>query len=89
MPGMDGAELLRIIKEKYPETIRLILSGYADEQEILYTMQSNLAKNYLFKPWDNDELMRVVRQCMGAAEKNQFQGRLVYGNQNEQPADRG
>lgn len=60
MPGMNGIELLKIIKEKYPKTVRLILSGYSDENEVLFTLQSNLAKAYMFKPWNNDELLRVI-----------------------------
>ena len=62
MPGMDGVELLKRIKLMYPDTIRLILSGYTDENEIISILQNNLAKTYLFKPWDNDELIRVINQ---------------------------
>jgi HD-like signal output (HDOD) protein len=60
MPNMDGIELLNIVKQKYPETIRLILSGYADEEEIMNTLKNNIAKAYMFKPWDNNELLRIV-----------------------------
>lgn len=62
MPGMDGVELLKIIKQKYPKTVRLILSGYADGSEIMYTLQNNLAKAYMFKPWKNNELISVIEQ---------------------------
>ena len=44
MPGMDGYALLREVKRLYPETIRLILSGYADERVIFNALQNNLAK---------------------------------------------
>src|ERR1043165_7282510 len=35
MPGMNGAELLKEVKNRYPKTVRLILSGYADKDLIL------------------------------------------------------
>lgn len=65
MPGMDGIELLQRIKKEYPDTIRMILSGFADEQEVMLTLQNNLAKAYMRKPWNNDELVRVIEQNLG------------------------
>ena len=62
MPGMDGLELLQIVRQEYPETVRIVLSGYTDDNEVMQTLQSNLAKAYLFKPWDNEELISVVEQ---------------------------
>ena len=62
MPNMDGIELLSTVKQNYPETIRFILSGYADDTEIVSTLKNNIAKAYIFKPWDNSELIRVVTQ---------------------------
>lgn len=62
MPGMDGIELLKIIRQKYPNTVRIILSGYTDGSEIVHTLKCNLARAYIFKPWDNDELVRVIKQ---------------------------
>lgn len=62
MPGTDGVEFLKRVKLKHPKTVRLILSGYADGSEIMYILQNNLAKAYMFKPWDNSELIRVIEQ---------------------------
>ncbi|PTB85516.1 response regulator, partial [Pseudidiomarina aestuarii] len=44
MPEMDGAELLRSVARKYPDTARILLSGYADEQAI----QTGLAATHHF-----------------------------------------
>lgn len=62
MPNMDGVELLTLVKERYPDTMRLILSGYADEDEIMATIRDNVAKAYMFKPWDNNELVHTITQ---------------------------
>lgn len=62
MPGMGGYELLQTVKALYPETLRLILSGYADENQIFNAIQNNLAKLYMFKPWDNEKFVDMINQ---------------------------
>lgn len=62
MPGMDGYELLKEVKEKYPSTIRVILSGYAKSSLIVKIQRESLAKRYLYKPWKNTELIRTIGQ---------------------------
>jgi|Wag4MinimDraft_11_1082651.scaffolds.fasta_scaffold00175_4 response regulator RpfG family c-di-GMP phosphodiesterase len=68
MPTMDGYELLKRVKQKYPSTIRLILSGYAEEKLFNDALQNNLAKLYMFKPWDNENFIRTIEQVIGARE---------------------
>ncbi len=60
MPILDGYELLSVIKEKYPKIIRIILSGYAEEKPMFRALLHNVAKLYVFKPWNNDELLKNV-----------------------------
>lgn len=60
MPIMDGYELLRIIKEKYPLTLRVALSGYTDNVKIYKALEDNIVKLYLFKPWNNEELKQII-----------------------------
>ncbi|URZ18176.1 response regulator [Clostridium felsineum] len=60
MPGMGGYELLKVIKVKYPLTIRIILSGYTDEKVVFKSIYNNLAKLYLSKPWKNDEFKKMI-----------------------------
>jgi len=62
MPFMDGYELLSKIKEKYPKVIRSILSGYAEEKTIFKAILHNIAKIYIYKPWNNDQLLRCIEQ---------------------------
>lgn len=62
MPFMDGYELLSKIKQKYPQTIRIILSGYTEEKTIIKAIINNIAKVYFFKPWNNEELVHCVEQ---------------------------
>lgn len=60
MPDMDGFELLREVKSLYPLTLRVALSGYTDNNKIYNALEDNLAKIYLFKPWDNKELIGII-----------------------------
>lgn len=60
MPGMDGFHLLKAVKENYPSVLRLVLSGYADEEVVFKSIRQNLAKMYIFKPWDNSKLMSSI-----------------------------
>ncbi len=64
MPGMDGVELLGRIKQEYPQTFRMILSGYSDEGKILNALQNNVAMAYLFKPWDNEALYQTICKAL-------------------------
>lgn len=62
MPNMDGYQLLSKVREKYPKILRVILSGYADETITFRALQQNIAKLYMFKPWKNDMLIKLVEQ---------------------------
>ncbi|WP_026477421.1 HDOD domain-containing protein [Alkaliphilus transvaalensis] len=62
MPEMDGFQLLEAVKRNYPEVIRLVLSGFTDEKKIFQLIQNNLAKMYVRKPWNNDELLKNIHQ---------------------------
>jgi len=61
MPGMDGAELLKEVRQRYPQTMRLILSGYSDESLILKSM--DVIHQYLAKPCNPDVLKSVVQRA--------------------------
>lgn len=62
MPGMDGAELLKEVMNRYPQIIRIILSGNSDREMILKSVRT--AHQYLSKPCDAATLKStVVRAC--------------------------
>ncbi|MBN2318379.1 MAG: HDOD domain-containing protein [Acidobacteria bacterium] len=61
MPGMNGAELLTVVKEKYPHVVRIVLSGHADEDMIKKSVGP--AHQYISKPSNADELKAAVRRA--------------------------
>jgi HD-like signal output (HDOD) protein len=60
MPEVDGIELLKRVKKKSPLTLRVALSGYTDNKKIYSALEDNLVKHYIFKPWDNKELLNTI-----------------------------
>jgi HD-like signal output (HDOD) protein len=62
MPGMDGAALLARVREMHPNTVRIVLSGYAELHMV--ARAGSVAHRFLGKPCHVDELRRVVeRSC--------------------------
>src|SRR5580704_11166273 len=61
MPGMNGAEFLNEVMKRYPKTVRLILSGYADRDLILKCVGST--HQYLAKPCDERELKATIARA--------------------------
>lgn len=60
MPGMDGAALLEKVKELYPSTIRIILSGFSDKELVFKASRS--AHQFLAKPIDAKVLKEIIEQ---------------------------
>ena len=66
MPRMDGAELLTIVRERWPQTIRLVLSGYSEEEQS--TRLLALAHQYLSKPCEPQRIESSIRRCLALKE---------------------
>ncbi len=61
MPGMDGVEFLTRVKNLYPRTIRLMLSGYSEEEAVFEALDQNIARHFLFKPWDHQQVLTTIK----------------------------
>jgi signal transduction histidine kinase/FixJ family two-component response regulator len=61
MPGMNGVELLAEVFRNWPETSRIILSGYADTATVLEAINLGHVDKFIPKPWDDAELIGTVR----------------------------
>lgn len=65
MPSMDGARLLELVKERYPGTIRIVLSGYFESEAALRAVP--VAHQYLAKPCDPKKLHEAIERSCGFA----------------------
>src|SRR5215467_15714562 len=66
MPSMTGEELLRIVKERHPQVIRMVVTAYADVEPILRAINEGLVARYIVKPWIRTELVQVLRWAIEA-----------------------
>lgn len=62
MPDMSGLEFLSRVKERRPDTVRMVLTGYADINIILDAINKDEVYRFLTKPWNDDELKITIRQ---------------------------
>jgi diguanylate cyclase (GGDEF)-like protein/PAS domain S-box-containing protein len=61
MPVMSGTEFLSKVKEMYPDTMRIILSGYTGVESVLDSINRGAIYRFYTKPWKDDELRDNVR----------------------------
>lgn len=82
MPGMDGLELLRRIKQDYPETLVVIITAYGSIESSVEAMKTG-ASDYLLKPFDPEHLMllleKMARQRDMLRENSALRQRLSEG----------
>jgi two-component system response regulator HupR/HoxA len=57
MPGTQGVEFLRRVRDQWPDTVRLILSGYTDAEDIIAGINQAGIWQYLLKPWHPEQLV--------------------------------
>ncbi len=76
MPEMSGVELLSIVKERYPETLRMILTGYTDIDTITQCVNQGQIYKFFLKPWDDSQLLLEIRQALEYRKLLQANARL-------------
>lgn len=84
MPGMSGVEFLSAVRKRWPETVRIVLSGYADTGAIVSAINEGQIYRFVAKPWNEDELRVTVanaleRYDLGRANR-ELSGELLRKN---------
>jgi len=64
MPGMDGIELLQLAREKSPETVRIMLTGNANQETAIEAVNEGNIFRFLTKPCSTETLAKAVRAAM-------------------------
>ncbi|MBI4808077.1 MAG: EAL domain-containing protein [Nitrosomonadales bacterium] len=77
MPEMTGIEFLTEVKELFPQTIRIVLSGYADLDTVKEAINRGAIYKFFTKPWDNDVLRGEVMEAFGRHELAQQKNGLL------------
>lgn len=64
MPEITGVEFLESVIPDYPETIRMILTGFSDVEAIIQAINKGRVYQYITKPWDTDELKITIDNAL-------------------------
>ncbi|TRW89712.1 HD domain-containing phosphohydrolase [Candidatus Methylobacter oryzae] len=76
MPEMNGAEFLAQVFTQWPDTIRILLTGYADLQSTIDAVNKGRIYNYCNKPWNDEELKLLVRNALEQKRLREERDRL-------------
>ncbi|WP_342620482.1 EAL domain-containing protein [Rhodoferax sp. GW822-FHT02A01] len=68
MPEMNGTEFLSRVKELYPHTVRIVLSGYTDLDSITSAVNQGAIYKFFTKPWNDDTMRENIREAFVAYE---------------------
>ena len=61
MPGMEGTRFLEKVRAITPETVRFLITGYADIDAVAGAVNRGAVHRFITKPWDNDNLLEMVK----------------------------
>ncbi len=64
MPMMNGTEFLGKIVDLFPDTIRILLTGYTDVEDLVEAINSGKVYRYITKPWNPGKLKEIVKEAV-------------------------
>ena len=77
MPGMSGVEFLSKVREQYPDTVRIVLSGYTELNSVTDAINRGAVYKFLTKPWEDDLLRANVEEAFQRYEMRMENARLA------------
>lgn len=86
MPGLSGVEMFEQAKKIAPDSIRILLTGYADIKASIDAINIGGAYRYITKPWNDDELVQIIKEAVQRANLIRENKRLsnIVRKQNEE-----
>lgn len=64
MPEMTGVEFLRTVRQLYPDTVRIVLSGFTELQTVTDAVNAGAIYKFLTKPWDDEQLRVHIQEAV-------------------------
>ncbi|MEW5757359.1 MAG: HD domain-containing phosphohydrolase [Pseudomonadota bacterium] len=89
MPVMDGAQFLEQVATRWPDTMRILLTGHADLSSAIAAINKGSIYKYIAKPWEDNDLKLNVKHALNAKFLDQERRRLeiLTRRQNEELKD--
>lgn len=85
MPQMSGAEVLERIRNKWPDVMRILLTGYSDLSSTIAAINRGEIYRYIAKPWNDDDIVLTVRDALERkhllAEKQRLEEQTLRQNE--------
>jgi CheY-like chemotaxis protein len=83
MPEMKGTEFLSKTVSNFPDTVRIILTGFTDVEDLVDAINTGQVYRYITKPWEPDELKHVVKQAATTYELLKLRGEAIHLSTNQ------
>ncbi len=64
MPVMNGLEFIKVVKQKHPEKVCMLLTGFMESDVMLEGFNKELIFRYIMKPWNKDELKETILEAL-------------------------
>lgn len=77
MPGVKGVSFLASILEKYPDPVRMLLTGYSDIEAVIDAINKTHIYKYIMKPWKNEELVEAIEEGYRLYQRNKERKELI------------
>ena len=68
LPNMSGVDFLIKVKQLYPDTIRVLITGYPDLESTIRAINNGQVYRFITKPWQNEEFKLLVKQALDYAD---------------------
>lgn len=77
MPEMNGAQFLEQVRKRWPDTMRILLTGYADVGSTIEAINRGEIYRYISKPWDDNQLVLTIRDALESSRLRKENKRLL------------
>ncbi len=64
MPVMNGLEFIKVVKQKHPEKVCMLLTAYMESDVMLEGFNKELLFRYVMKPWNRDEFKKTLLEAL-------------------------
>ncbi len=64
MPEMDGTDFLAQVRSRWPDTVRILMTGYVETETVIRAINEGSVFRFVGKPWENPELKKIVNDAM-------------------------